>query len=530
MAATDTDTDTSLLQKPDMSADHATLTRTPSAYTPHPTYRLPPGSARHYQNQYADMYFARLAALKPPTLAIAAESFNALSIAGETARRVDRVLDVRQGELCWVVGTCYMEMPLKPNVLEDIGKEHWIAAPPLRVKYDEGVGLAVEGARGAHPAGADGVGTQIMLEDESGRLRLTGGFLRGCLLVTGAIVAVVGTENKDGDFEVLDLRVPDLPRHPQRWEADDGNAALLGKKLASHKRPEAGKVAIVSGLGISGDEGDTLTLDLLLEYLLGESTSSADQEDASRISRLVIAGNSLSHASPIPSRQDMLTAASKNAAKASGTRKYGYDSAAYNAAPTDRLDQWLASLLPSMPITLLPGEQDPTSTSLPQQPIHAAMFPHSRNYMAPPTAKDSSEVGWFDSQTNPAEFDLDGFRFLGTGGQPVDDVYKYIAGEERLEMMEAMLRWRLSAPTAPDTLPCYPFQDGDQFVIKECPHVFFVGNQPKFETTVIEGPVGQQVRIVAVPRFKETGEVVVMDMETLVPEVVRFEIFGEGAQ
>jgi DNA polymerase delta subunit 2 len=36
---------------------------------------------------------------------------------------VDRVLDVRQGELCWVVGTVYMEMGLKPNVLDDIAKE-----------------------------------------------------------------------------------------------------------------------------------------------------------------------------------------------------------------------------------------------------------------------------------------------------------------------------------------------------------------------------------------------------------------------
>lgn len=527
MATNDTEPDTSLLQQPDLSFEHTTLNRAPAAYTPHPTYRLPPGDNRHYQNQYADMYFARLAQLKPATVQIAADSFNAFSLAGETARRVDRVLDVRQGDLCWVVGTCYMEMPLKPNVLEDVGKEHWIAAPPPRIKYESGDGLAVEGARGAHAGGTAGVGTQIMLEDESGRLRLTGAFLRGCLLVTGAVIAVVGTENKDGDFEVLDLRVPDLPRQPQRWEADDGNAALAGKKVASQKRPKAGKVAIVSGLDISGDEGDTLTLDLLLEYLLGESTSPADQADASTISRLIIAGNALAHASPIPSRQDLLNAATKNAAKASGTRKYGYDSAAYNAGPTDRLDQWLASLLPSMPITLLPGAQDPTSTTLPQQPIHAAMFPHTRNYMTAPATNGAAggEVGWFDSQTNPAEFDLAGFRFLGTGGQPVDDVYKYIAGEERLEMMEAMLRWRLSAPTAPDTLPCYPFQEGDQFVIKECPHVFFVGNQPKFETTVIEGPVGQEVRIVAVPRFKGTGECVVMDLETLVPELVRFEVF-----
>ena len=140
----------------------------------------------------------------------------------------------------------------------------------------------------------------------------------------------------------------------------------------------------------------------------------------------------------------------------------------------------------------------------------------------------SKEISWFDSQTNPADFDLDGYRFLGTGGQTVDDVYKYVAGEERLEMMEAMLRWRLTAPTAPDTLWCYPFQDGDQFVLKECPHVFIVGNQPKFETTIIEGPRGERVRLVTVPKFSETGEIVVMNMETLVPEVIKFEVFEGG--
>lgn len=37
--------------------------------------------------------------------------------------RVDRVLDVRQGELCWVAGTVYMDMPLKPNILEDISQD-----------------------------------------------------------------------------------------------------------------------------------------------------------------------------------------------------------------------------------------------------------------------------------------------------------------------------------------------------------------------------------------------------------------------
>lgn len=523
MAADSGMSDESLLQKPDMSAEHGARTRTQSTYTPLPTYQLPKGEHRHYQQQYADMYFARLAQLKPAVEQIAAEPFNSIEIGGEPCKRVERVLDVRQGELCWVIGTIYMEMPLKPNVLEDIGKEHWIAAPPPRVKYDSGAGMANEGAHGAHAAGTGGTGTQIMLEDESGRLRLTGSELGAWVLVTGAIVAVVGTENKDGDFEVLDLRVPDLPRQPQRWEMEDGEAALRKQKSTS-QRPKGGKLAIVSGLGISGDDGDTLTLDLLQEYLLGESASSEDQEAASSISRLILAGNSLSNSSPILNREAIAAAA----AKRGGRKTYGYDSSSYNAAPTDRLDQWLASLLPSMPVTLLPGEQDPTSTSLPQQPIHPAMFPHSRAYMQPPTSlgKPGEEPGWFDSQTNPCDLSVDGYRLLGTGGQPVDDVYKYIPNcENRLEMMEAMLRWRLTAPTAPDTLWCYPFQDGDQFVMKDCPHLYFVGNQPKFETTVIEGPVGQQVRLVALPKFRESGEVVLVDMETLEPEVIKFELF-----
>ena len=44
-------------------------------------------------------------------------------IAGEKARKVDRVLDVRQGALCWVTGTIYMDLPLKPNILDDVAED-----------------------------------------------------------------------------------------------------------------------------------------------------------------------------------------------------------------------------------------------------------------------------------------------------------------------------------------------------------------------------------------------------------------------
>jgi len=63
--------------------------------------------------------------------------------------------------------------------------------------------------------------------------------------------------------------------------------------------------------------------------------------------------------------------------------------------------------------------------------------------------------------------------------------------------------------------------------MEECPHVFFVGSQPNFDTAVIEGPAGQSVRLIAVPKFKETGELVLLDVDTLEVEIVKFDVFNE---
>ena len=74
---------------------------------------------------------------------------------------------------------------------------------------------------------------------------------------------------------------------------------------------------------------------------------------------------------------------------------------------------------------------------------------------------------------------------------------------------------------------CYPFQDEEPFVIEETPHVFFAGNQPHFDTTTIEGPNGQTVRLIALPRFKTTGEVVLLDVDTLEVETFKVELFED---
>jgi DNA polymerase delta subunit 2 len=449
------------------------------------------------------MYFLRLAKLKPEVEKVAEEAWADFEVGGELVRRKDRVLDVRQGEFCWVVGTIYMEMPLKPNILDDISRDHWISAPQKRKKY----------------ISSDGE-DQTMLEDESGRIRLVGNPLKTSMLVTGCIVAVMGTENSDGEFEIIDMKVPDLPRQPQRWERDNAELALNGVKKEKNETPEkpkttellkGSKIAFVSGLEISGDDGDSLSLELLMEYLLGEGGGTTEPREVKQISRLVVVGNSVA---------DAYSQIHEDAAEGKKTaKKYGYDAASYNPTPTAHLDNFLATLLPSIPITLIPGETDPANASMPQQPIHPALMPHSRAYSQP---ANTTDPGWFHSVTNPWEGDIDGWRIHATGGQPIDDVFKYVQSDDRIDMMECLLRWRCTAPTAPDTLWCYPFQETDPFVLEECPHIYVVGNQPRFESAVIEGPLGQAVCLIALPKFRETGELVILDTDTLTVETITF--------
>ena len=69
------------------------------------------------------MYFLRLTKINPAVEELATEAWTGTVVGGEEVKNVERVLDVRQGEVCWVAGTVYVEMALKPNILEDVSKD-----------------------------------------------------------------------------------------------------------------------------------------------------------------------------------------------------------------------------------------------------------------------------------------------------------------------------------------------------------------------------------------------------------------------
>jgi DNA polymerase delta subunit 2 len=60
--------------------EHSTIDRAPSHYNPLESFKLPRGADKHYQQQYADMYFVRLAQLKPVIEQQAAEEWDGYEV------------------------------------------------------------------------------------------------------------------------------------------------------------------------------------------------------------------------------------------------------------------------------------------------------------------------------------------------------------------------------------------------------------------------------------------------------------------
>ena len=58
----------------------------------------------------------------------------------------------------------------------------------------------------------------IMLEDESGRIELTGTRIYREGLVTGCVIGVLGSETTGGQFDVVDICLPEMPPQVNRGD------------------------------------------------------------------------------------------------------------------------------------------------------------------------------------------------------------------------------------------------------------------------------------------------------------------------
>ena len=158
----------------------------------------------------------------------------------------------------------------------------------------------------------------------------------------------------------------------------------------------------------------------------------------------------------------------------------------------DNFEHFLDKLSSNMDVDIMPGQEDFSSSFLPQQPLNSCLFPQLE-----------TERLSLNLVTNPHKFQLNGLTFLGTSGQNIHDIFSYTKGRmpelsspqsntssqtdryDALDAMQMTLELRHICPTAPDTLRSYPQVDTDPFVLEESPHIYFAGNQEAFGERLI---------------------------------------------
>lgn len=446
---------------------------------------------RKYDKQFYSMYQYRLSILKQSVDNNALKKWGdgTKKVNGQVVTKRDKILDISSGQLCWVSGTIFSDMKNKLNILQDVenGVDDVLPKVPETYTLSDTKEMPV-----------------VMLEDESGRAILNNDdFLKRNILVTGCIVAILGIEIQAGIFEIMDVVFPSVS--PQ-------------KPLTTPKK-ENSKIAFVSGLQLCDEANHDIKIELLKQYLTGELGSNADTQAASHISRLIIAGDSIA---PIEETvdDDFFT-----------TNNYGSKNISkFNTESLKSLDKFITDLLPSVPISIMPGDNDPAEICLPQQPLHKSIFQSNKRYVGGSTLQTLTNPTWMEVQES-------GLRLLGTSGQNISDILKYLTAETLadpqivLTIMESNIKWQNIIPTAPDTLYCYPFDNSDPFTLAdETPHVYFVGNQNLYQTKTIklqkdhDNHETAQITLISIPDFSQTGQIVLLDLTTLECELVSFSI------
>ncbi|CAI8054295.1 DNA polymerase delta subunit 2 [Geodia barretti] len=423
---------------------------------------------RNYVTQYAHIYFTRLEKMRPYLENAAAREWGN-EVCVKNVKK--RLLEAEVGERCCIIGTLFKKMELKPSILKEISTSHHLLSQPPRAKLTSS-------------------SDQLVVEDSSQRFPLSGN-IPSPHLVTGVLVALLGTAMRGGVFEVEDYTFAGLPSREESVETEE-------------QEEEERYVLLVSGLGMGSSWCDQLSLEMFVDYVTGQLGGVSDQRFCSSLVRVIVAGNSITpETSKNAERQE------KKPHARFQTRNYSADT----VEAVKEMDNFLAQLTSCVPVDLMPGANDPANYQLPQQPLHLCMFPRAR------------ATGRLSSLTNPYHTVIGGTVFMGCSGQNVDDIYKFSSLTDRLEILENTLQWRHMLPTSPDTLNCYPYQDQDPFIMNTCPHVYFCGNQPSFQSGRITGCDGQSVLTICVPSFDLTHSAVLVRLRGGESEVQEIE-FG----
>lgn len=438
--------------------------------------RFKVGNSNQFAQQYAQLYFSRLKALRGDVLTSARNKWKDLA----PNQFLNEVGNALIGQECVIIGTIYKNMLQKPSALNAVEKDE-------PHKYFSNYSSSTD---------------LLIIEDESSRITLSSDVMLASEFTSGFVVAVRGMTIDGPKFAVSDYCLPNMANVSEIPES-------AGKPISvSSKTP---LFAIVAGLSISSPTTPPLYTSFLLDFLRGGLVYHPDALSlSSRVSRIIVAGDSLAWEPAEPLYPSVKNEISKT--KAEKAREVDEESAALETA-----DLYLCQLAATVGIELIPGEGDPCSSLLPQQPIHPYLLPMCR-------AQGPDRV---QPRTNPFQFNVRSSCSSRTSGttvvvvtQALDDVIKFTArGRNPLDALMQNVRGRLLAPSAPDTLACLPFSEEDPFIIAPETQVVIASCLSAKEAAwgVVNSEDGrhQKVLCVVVPAFCKSGAIVLFDPETL---------------
>jgi DNA polymerase delta subunit 2 len=441
-----------------------------------------------YQRQYAHVYHERLEVLGPRCWEAipVEEKEDKKSIA---IARVQRILELQEGVLSAAVGTLVKERSTD----------------------------AAKGEETLHPDSKCSSSDALFLEDTSGRVALEFVNDNGCNndnvhnYCTGMVVGVVGIVGADG---VLTIRSVHHPVAAPDFESTSTSASDTTPENEASLAPH---ILFLSGLQCGGAHVSSLPRELLVAYLEGRFSAA----NAARVSRVVIAGGSCSNSN---SNSSM-------------------------SAAVKELDAFLLQVAGAgIPIDILPGQDDPVSANWPQRPLHRSLLKQTVRYCS----------NLVNRTPNPySAVCADNKLMVGTDGANVQDLARSLLWTEattkstkdddddamdtdpvkketttsfqpvsELQALERTLTAGHVCPTGPDTVPTIPHPREDPMVLTVTPDVYFAGNCSKFATSLVATGVNDsssKKRLVCLPKFAETGEAVLVNMETLGVELLCFE-------
>ena len=351
----------------------------------------------NYSTQYNHLYYHRTRDMKPALENLVKQKW------GDSCKLAAKIIDTesntgdsedRDPAGVAIIGMVYKELKMRDSVLST---------------FKDGTGSTV--MKMDWTKNISDPGDSVILEDPSGRAALGGPLIEKEIarMVSGVMMAVRGNVDDSGIFHVVDMITY------------DECFSNMDVKKASMAGDDPKYIMIVSGLSIGASDvpecddanSSEFTTQLLFDFVSGRLGGDEEMKKASCITRLIVAGNSVEL--PVVDTEGAIAAGTVFGSSRTKLEKQQQE---MSAATMKRLDVYLAQGLGSCEIDLMPGAEDPTTETLPQQVMHPCLFPHSSRF-------DSLHL-----VTNPYTCQVDNCSVVGHSGQPIFDILRTTKWDE----------------------------------------------------------------------------------------------------